>query len=193
MTMIEPPPINPLHGEEPFVGLEGTVSDFWRFALPDVQTNNTRGWFAEYLVWRALGIEKPLRIEWDAFDVLWKGIRVEVKSSAFVQRWAQRRPSDLTFSGFRSKLFDPITKTYADEETYNAQVYVFAANLAESHAAYDQLDVGLWRFAVIPRSRIVATGQKSMVWARAIVESGGDVGFDELGAAIERAGEAELG
>lgn len=115
MTMVEPPPLEPLDGAESFVGLDATVQDFWRFALPSLITNNTRGWFVEYLVWRALGIERPVRTEWDAFDVEWEGIRIEVKASAFVQRWAQRGPSKLVFSGLRGKLLDPTTGTYATE------------------------------------------------------------------------------
>ncbi|MGU3426721.1 hypothetical protein ACLBWV_17540 [Microbacterium paraoxydans] len=147
MTMVEPPPLDPLTGDEKLLGLDASVSDFWRFALPDVTTNNVRGWLAEYLVWRATGVERPVRVEWDAFDVLWGDIRIEVKSSAFVQRWAQRQPSTLAFSGLRGKLLDPVTNTYAAESTYNADVYVLAANLA-GREQFDQLDIGNWRFAV---------------------------------------------
>ncbi|MDX2401414.1 hypothetical protein NJD75_17740 [Microbacterium algeriense] len=74
-------------------------------------TNSVRGWLAEYLVWRAAGVERPMRVEWDAFGVLWGNIRIEVKSSALVQRWPQRQPSTLAFSGLRGKLLDPETNT----------------------------------------------------------------------------------
>lgn len=191
MTLIEPPPRNPLSGSEPFIGLAGTVDDFRRFALPDLLMNNARGWFVEYLVWRALGIERPVRTEWDAFDVLWGDVRIEVKASAQMQQWAQSRPSALTFGGLRSKTLIPGTNSYTAEETYNADVYVLGAHTAGSHDVYDQLDIGQWRFVVLTRAAIAATNLKSMSWVRAQAEAGGSVGFDELADRIRAAAAAE--
>ncbi|MCE7483698.1 MULTISPECIES: hypothetical protein [Microbacterium] len=186
MTMVEPPPMDPLTGDERLLGVDASVSDFWQFALPDVTTNNVRGWLAEYLVWRAIGVERPVRVEWDAFDVLWDDIRIEVKSSALVQRWAQRRPSTLAFSGLRGKLLDPATNTYAVESTYNADVYVLAVNLA-GREQLNQLDIGHWRFAVLSRLALEATGQSTLTWVRAQQLSTAVVGYDELAAAIQEA------
>ena len=187
MTMVEPPPLDPLTGDERILGVDASVSDFWRFALPDVTTNNVRGWLAEYLVWRAIGVERPVRIEWDAFDVLWGGIRIEVKSSALVQRWAQRGDSKLAFTGLRGRLLDPVTNDYVDEATYNADVYVLAVNLA-GREKFDQLDIGQWRFAVLSRATLEATGQASMNWARAQQLATAVVGYDGLADAIRTAG-----
>jgi len=186
MTMVEPPPLNPLTGDEQLVGVDATASDFWRFALPDVTTNNVRGWLAEYLVWRAIGVERPLRIEWDAFDVLWGDIRIEVKSTALVQRWAQRADSKLGFTGLRGRLLDPATNDYVKDATYNADVYVLAANLA-GREQFDQLDISKWRFAVLTRATLEATGQDSMVWSRAQQLATAVVGYGELADAIRLA------
>lgn len=188
MTMVEPPPLNPLTGDERILGVDATVTDFWRFALPDVTTNNVRGWLAEYLVWRAIGVERPVRIEWDAFDVLWGKIRIEVKSSALVQRWAQRGPSKLAFTGLRGRLLDPVTNDYVKDATYNADVYVLAVNLA-GREKFDQLDINQWRFAVLSRATLEATGQDSMVWSRAQQLASAVVGYDELADAIRAAAE----
>lgn len=188
MTMVEPPPLNPLTGGEQILGVDATVTDFWRFALPDVTTNNVRGWLAEYLVWRAIGVERPVRVEWDAFDVLWGDIRIEVKSSALVQRWAQRGDSKLAFTGLRGRLLDTATNDYVDEATYNADVYVLAVNLA-GREQFDQLDISQWRFAVLSRSVLEATGQSSMNWARAQQLATAVVGYDGLADAIRAAAE----
>lgn len=185
-TMLEPPPLNPLAGDEQLLGVEATVTDFWRFALPDVTTNNVRGWLAEYLVWRAIGVERPVRIEWDAFDVLWGDIRIEVKSSALVQRWAQRRPSTLAFTGLRGRVLDPETNDYVKDATYNADVYVLAVNLA-GREQFDQLDIRQWRFAVLSRATLESTGQDSMSWSRAQQLATAVVGFDDLADAIRSA------
>lgn len=186
MTLVEPPPLSPLTGEERLLGVDATISDFWRFALPDVTTNNVRGWLAEYLVWRAIGAERPVRVEWDAFDVLWGDIRIEVKSSALVQRWAQSRDSKLAFTGLRGRVLDPSTNDYTSVATYNADVYVFAVNLA-GREQFDQLDISQWQFAVLSRAVLEATGQSSMNWVRAQQLATAVVGFDELAAAIRAA------
>lgn len=186
MTLVEPPPLSPLTGDERLLGVHATVSDFWRFALPDVTTNNVRGWLAEYLVWRAIGVARPVRIEWDSFDVLWRNIRIEVKSSALVQRWAQRGDSKLAFTGLRGRVLDPATNDYTSEATYNADVYVLAVNLA-GREQFNQLDVSQWRFAVLARATLEATGQSSMNWARAQQLATAVVGFDDLATAIRAA------
>jgi hypothetical protein len=193
VTLIEPPPRDPLTGHESFIGLDGTVDDFRRFALPDLLMNNARGWFVEYLVWRALGVERPERIEWDAFDVLWGSVRIEVKASAQMQQWAQAGPSTLKFEGLRSKTLIPGTNSYTEEASYNADVYVLAAHAASSHDAYDQLDLSQWRFVVLTRTAVAATGYKSISWFTARALGDGDVGFDGLAESIRQAAATELG
>lgn len=87
-----PAPILPrLRGDERFEGMDASVTDFWRFAMSDLRINNTRGYLAAFLVARSLGIDAQ-RVEWDDYDVLWEGVKIEVKSSAYLQAWAQRRP-----------------------------------------------------------------------------------------------------
>lgn len=87
-----------LEGRERFCGLDATVADFWRWAFSDLRDNIIRGILAEFLVARAVGDERGQRIGWDNFDVLAPdGTRIEVKCSAFLQSWAQKRSSQLTF------------------------------------------------------------------------------------------------
>jgi len=97
------PPARVLTGDEPFIGCAATVYDFWRFAMSDLLMNNVRGYLAEFLVARAVQAVGQ-RIEWDAFDVLTPdGVKVEVKSSAYLQVWDQRAPSRILFSGLRGR------------------------------------------------------------------------------------------
>jgi hypothetical protein len=58
----------PLDGSERFTGLDATVADFWRWAFSDLRDNTTRGILAEFLVARAVGDKRGLRIGWDNFD-----------------------------------------------------------------------------------------------------------------------------
>lgn len=179
-----PPPRPPLQGDEPLIGLGADVVDFWRFALHNPQMNAARGWLAEYLVWRAVGVARPLRIEWDAADVIWEGIKIEVKSSALLQAWGQHRHSALRFDGLTGKLLDERTGQYAGEKDYQADVYVFAVQLAATHEEFNALDVSQWRFAVLPVSVLRRIGVHSIGWSRVVKEAGGDIGFDGVKDAV---------
>jgi hypothetical protein len=94
-----PKPARPLTGQERFSSDPSSVLDFWRWAFSDLRTNIVRGVLAEYLVARAVGDLSPLRKAWDNWDVTTAtGIKVEVKSSAYLQSWNQRKLSAITFS-----------------------------------------------------------------------------------------------
>lgn len=182
----DPPVAVPMTGSERFVGVDGTVADFWRFAMSDFRTNNLRGYLAEYLVARAVGATQN-RVEWDSYDVETPdGITIEVKSSAYLQAWAQRKPSAISFSSLRSKTWTPQTG-YAKEATYNADVYVFCLQTATGHATYNPIDVNQWEFYVISNSVLADTGQSSLTLSRARSLSGGVVAYSALEAAIRAA------
>jgi hypothetical protein len=36
-----------------------------------------------------LGVVDGVRVEWDPFDLLYEGAKIEIKSAAYVQRWFQ--------------------------------------------------------------------------------------------------------
>ncbi len=97
-TWLTPSPAVLLDGAERFVGLDATVADFWRWAFSDLRDNTTRGILAEFLVAKAVGDQRTLRIGWDNFDAQAPdGTTIEVKCSAFLQSWVQKRYSDLVF------------------------------------------------------------------------------------------------
>lgn len=148
---LQPPKPTPLQGNEPFKGIDATVTDFWRFALSDLKMNNVRGYIAEFLVARAVGAKGP-RVEWDAYDVLAPdGTTVEVKTSAYLQAWEQRTTSRITFSGLKGRTWDTESGRSA-EQTYNADVYVFAVQTATTHEEHDALSTSQWEFYVLPRA-----------------------------------------
>lgn len=89
--LLPPHPLCPVEGDEPFVGVDATVLDFWRWSFPDLRLNIVRGVLAEFLVAKAVGCTEAPKKEWANFDVLTPaGVRVEVKASAYWQSWAQR-------------------------------------------------------------------------------------------------------
>ena len=87
---ITPPESQPMSGEEWIARADARLRDFWAWSLSDLRTNPVRPMLVEFLVARALGAADRPRTEWDAYDVLTPdGIRVEVKSGASLQAWAQ--------------------------------------------------------------------------------------------------------
>lgn len=182
------PAAAPLDGSEAFIGTSGTVLDFWRFAMSDLRTNNLRGYLAEFLVAQAVGA-RGQRVEWDSFDVKTpEGVTIEVKASGYLQAWAQRRPSTISFSGLVAKTWAP-QAGYAADATYNADVYVFCVETATTHEEYNPLVLSQWDFYVMAKDVLAATGQRSLGLSSVRALTGEAVTFEELAHAIEKAAE----
>jgi hypothetical protein len=66
----------------------GTLLDFWNWAYSDLCDDDIKGVFAEWLVYRLLGVQSGRRISWANSDVVTDGnVTLEVKSSSFWQSW----------------------------------------------------------------------------------------------------------
>lgn len=76
-----------------------------------------RGVLAEFIVAQALRIDMTVgREEWAAYDLhTADGVTVEVKSAAYVQSWAQRRPSSILFNVSKKRVVDKATNQMVDE------------------------------------------------------------------------------
>ncbi|MFD6988086.1 hypothetical protein [Streptomyces sp. NPDC059943] len=177
----------PLRGDEPIAGLSDTsVVDFWRFAMPDLKVNNTRGVFAEFLVHQAGGSVRR-RVEWADHDVETDdGLRIEVKAGAYLQAWEQHRHSDIRFTGLRARTWTPTTG-YSNEKSYNADVYVFAVQTAREHADYDPLDTTQWEFYVLPRPTLERLNTDTLNLASVRAAAGQPALFPDLGGRIRAA------
>lgn len=184
---IRPDPPRRLTGDEVFQGVDATVRDFWAYAMSDLLMNNVRGYLAEFLVAKAVGASGA-RLEWDAYDVLTpEGVRVEVKSAGYLQAWAQRRLSRISFGSMKGRTWTP-EDGESPTATLNADVYVFAIQTATRHEDYSALDVSQWEFYVVSRQAIEVTGFTSigMPTLRALTD--GPVPYDRLAREIEVAG-----
>ncbi|MGD8564320.1 MAG: hypothetical protein PVG03_17390, partial [Desulfarculaceae bacterium] len=72
--------------------------DFWQWYASDLLSNALRGTMAEYIVSRALHCSDAVRMEWDACDVRTdQGLKIEVKSGAYLQSWDQEQHSKIIF------------------------------------------------------------------------------------------------
>ncbi|MDE0661787.1 MAG: hypothetical protein OXI79_19300 [Gammaproteobacteria bacterium] len=170
---LEPLPSDFLRGDTPFRGT-GVPSlhlrDYWEWSASCLLDNTTRGVLAEFLVATALQgfVSKRPRSEWDAYDfrahIGGREVTVEVKSSARVQSWKQRKLSRPQFRVAPTRKWDPATGRNS-EQPLRADVYVFclfAATASEAHAA--ALDVDEWHFRIAPGFEL--PDQKSVSWNR---------------------------
>ncbi len=190
-TWLEPKPATPLTGNEAFAATSLSVRDFWEWGYSDLRENITRGILAEFLVAKAVGDPSPLRHAWDNFDVTTpSGIRVEVKSSAYLQSWRQRQHSRITFAGLTGLAYSYETNEFAEEATLRADVYVFALNRFREPDRYDALDTRAWEFYVVPVRTLKDEGSPKSI-SKSFLDrlSISHVDFAGLASEIEAAGE----
>ena len=103
-----------------------SVGVFWQWAYSDIVGNTSRGVLAEFIVSRALGSTARVRTNWTSYDVVAAaGINVEVKSSAYLQSWAQSEVSRPQFSIGKTSGWDPQTGEYTEEPRCHSGMYVF--------------------------------------------------------------------
>jgi hypothetical protein len=89
-------------GDEPFNvnghGIGFILLNFWQWPASDLVDNALRGALAEYIVACDLGVSDGTRPGWNAYDLKAPGgIKVEVKSAAYLQSWQQTAHSKVCF------------------------------------------------------------------------------------------------
>lgn len=130
-------------------GLATTIGTFWSWAYSDVLSNRNRSVFAEFIVASALDVAAEPRIEWDAVDLRYRGVTVEVKSAAYLQSWAQRRQSQIRFDIAPKLGWDASTNTSAKTPRRSADLYVFCLYPEQDRGECNVLHVPSWEFRVV--------------------------------------------
>lgn len=166
-----------------------SLADFWKWSVSDLVSNATRGLLAEYLDASALGKVDGVRREWDAYDIrLRDGTKIEVKSSAYCQSWAQRKLSRPSFSIRQSYGWDAETNIVSNEQLRNAEIYVFCLLAERDQTKIDPMNLDQWEFYVVPAKVINehCRGQKTIgLWGLLRLEPR-IVGYDRLGKVIKK-------
>jgi hypothetical protein len=136
-------------GDEPFIGgdTSSRLSDFWGWAYSDLVGNTERGKLAEFIVSLAMHCTSGVSEGWGVFDVLSpEGIKIEVKTSAYLQSWGQTRISDIRFSVRETLAWYAATNTYAENAMRQADVYVFCVENCKEQDLLNPLDLSQWDF-----------------------------------------------
>ncbi|CAN5853514.1 hypothetical protein BH20ACI4_BH20ACI4_15890 [soil metagenome] len=152
----EYPPIvvKRLSGDEYFQYQHGkkemSVIKFWQWFGSDLSNNVIRGALAEFIVASALNIADGVRDMWSSFDLLSKeNIKIEVKSSAYLQSWHQRKLSSISFDIGQSVAYDSTTKEYENEAKRQADIYVFCLLHFTDKLNLNPLDLDQWEFFIL--------------------------------------------
>jgi hypothetical protein len=164
---------------------------FWQWSASDLVSNATRGRLAEYIVAQALRLATAgVREEWAAFDLQTpSGIKIEVKSAAYVQSWHQEKLSPITFVVPKTRAWDAVTNVQSREARRQADVYVFALLAHQDKTTIDPLNVNQWQFYVLPTTTLDArTRSQHSITLKSLEQlCGGTVPYGELRKAIVQA------
>jgi hypothetical protein len=162
--------------------------------VSDLVSNATRGRLAEFIVATALGVVKgQVRDEWSAFDLTSpSGVKIEVKSAAYLQSWHQHRLSAITWSVRRTREWDADTNLQSKESRRQADVYVFALLAHRDKGTLDPLNVRQWKFFVVPTQTLDARerSQHSITLLSLEALAGPGVAYDELASAVEKSAQS---
>jgi hypothetical protein len=126
--------------------------DFWKWSVSDLLSNATRGIFAEFIVATAMEIDlsNEARDEWAEYDLEtweWGTIKIEVKSSSYLQTWDQKYFSNIIFS-IKKKGETSIAK---EKNTFTrpSDVYVFCLLDHKDKKTVNPLNMDQWAFYVV--------------------------------------------
>lgn len=142
-----------------------TLLDFWKWQGSNLVDNSIRGILAEFLVTQILKCEKQPRIEWDGFDcITQEGIKIEVKTSAYIQSWGQHELSKIVFDVAPKKAWEAKSNTYSSAPKRHADVYVFCVHSHTVQGTVDPLNLDQWDFYALATKRLndVIKTQKSI-------------------------------
>jgi len=140
----------PFHASGNNLGFD--LQMFWQWAVSDLVSNTARGVLAEFLVARALGIEEHgVRDGWSPYDLKnLTGLKIEVKSAAYIQSWFQKEFSRIVFSVSKKRAWDSASNVLDTEPNRHADLYVFALLAHKDKATLDPMNVDQWVFYVLP-------------------------------------------
>ena len=153
-------------GCESFIhGDSSTLLDYWAWAHSDIMGNTERGKIAEYIVAMAVGVHQSTRVEWDSYDILTEDqIKIEVKSSAYLQTWVQKTYSNLSFGIRPTQAWNQSDNTYEQAKKRQADVYVFCVFNCKDQEVANPLDLNQWEFHVLNVRKLdrILPNQKSI-------------------------------
>lgn len=117
-----------------------------------------------------------------------EGIKVEVKSAAFLQGWHQKKLSKVSYNTPKTRAWSPDTNRLDDDPKRQADVYVFALLAHQDKATLDPMDLKQWEFYVVP-TKVLNERKRSQhsITLKSLKSLCDAVSFGELLGAVRRA------
>lgn len=128
-----------------------SLLDFWRWSVSDILSNATRGRYAEFVVGSATNVNMNIiRDEWSSYDLVTpEGIKLEIKSAAYLQSWFQKDLSKISFRTKPALYWDSSTGEQSKEKNRHADVYVFCLLNHKEKRTVDPLNMDQWEFYIL--------------------------------------------
>jgi len=167
--------------------IDTTLLSFWRWMSSELLSNALRGVLAEYIVSIDVGCENSARAEWDAYGLTSPtGIKIEVKSGAYLQSWNQKELSKISFGIQKTYYVDPDTNLQSDILKRQADVYVFCVLGHKDKSTVDPMNFGQWEFYVLSTDTLNdrVGNQKTIGLSSLLNLQPVQCKFGEIGAAI---------
>jgi hypothetical protein len=128
-----------------------SLLNFWQWGMSDLVSNTMRGVLVEYIVACDLGIAYGVRNEWDPYDLETEdGVKIEVKSAAYLQSWPQEDYSKIIFGISANQMWNQETGKYIAEKKRRSDVYIFCLLKHKDPATLDPMDLSQWTFYILP-------------------------------------------
>lgn len=124
--------------------------EFFQWAFDDVMDNATRAILGEYIVHKAISSDTMSRENWVAYDLKYKDIKIEVKTSGYVQTWhkTDSKASRISFDIGSKSIWDETTNSRTTEKTRYADIWVFCIHNEKDVTLANPLDENQWSFLV---------------------------------------------
>ncbi len=140
-------------GRESFVFNEKSLSEnvlsFWQWSSSELLGNALRGVLAEFIIASAIDVLEKPREEWDAYDLVTnQGLKVEIKSSSYLQSWRQDRLSNIIFGIQPTLVWEDMNKR-SQQPQRQADIYVFCVLSHKDKDTVNPLNLDQWDFYIL--------------------------------------------
>lgn len=123
---------------------------FWQWSTSELLGNALRGVLAEFIVASAIDVLEKPREEWDAYDLKTNsGLKIEIKSSSYLQSWRQAELSKIIFGIQPTTVWTNENKR-SSEVKRQADIYVFCVLSHKDKTTVNPLDLSQWDFYILP-------------------------------------------
>ena len=165
------------------------VLSFWKWSSSELLGNALRGILAEFIVASTIDILDKPREEWDAYDLKTKnGLKIEIKSSSYLQSWEQVKLSKIIFGIQPTSDWDYSINKRNKEKIRQSDIYIFCVLSHKDKNSVDPLNLSQWDFYILETKILnekVKT-QKSITLSSLLKLNPIKIKYDSLKAEIEQ-------